>query len=138
MSTAPSVLCFEIKSFLSISEDISTKKTNGVPMQDEESQIRITMGSHGKRIYLGGHFPGVYLTLREAQIVQLLEKYKYREVAAKLNISRRTVEFYTMNMKKKMHCITKQQLLDKLQRTSVMKQLKNSVNIRHLLEADLA
>lgn len=71
--------------------------------------------------YLGGDFPGVYLTPREAEcMVLLLLHYTNEEVAQKLNLSTRTIEFYVKNMRQKLDCPSKMQLITNIQRTDFM------------------
>ena len=85
--------------------------------------VSIKVGPNGKRIYLGADFPDIYFTRREVDVAQLLHHYKYREIGDKLNISRRTAEYYVMNMKKKLHCRSKRELCYLLKRSGVMSEL---------------
>jgi DNA-binding NarL/FixJ family response regulator len=72
--------------------------------------------------YLGEEFPNIYLTGREADcMVLLLHYYTNEEVAEKLNLSTRTIEFYVKNMRQKLNCHSKIQLVDRIQRTEFMK-----------------
>ena len=77
----------------------------------KQVKLRIEDGPNGKRIYLGDEYPEVYLTIREAELAQLLENYKYREIAKILKVSRRTIEYYCTNIKKKMRCRSKRELI---------------------------
>ncbi len=75
-----------------------------------------------KRIFLGDHFPEIYLTRREAQCGLLLIKGKSMVTIGKtLRLSTRTVEFYVQNIKNKLHCRTKRELVNVILKTNLMK-----------------
>ena len=98
------------------------------------SDLCVIDGPNGPRIFLGKEFPGVYLTEREAEIAQLLEDYKYREIADLMNISRRTAEYYALNMKKKLNCHNKREMVYVLSESGVVEKLKEIVDISYLFE----
>ena len=54
------------------------------------TQIKVVEGPNGKRIYLGAAFPGIYFTVREAELALFLPDYKYHEIAAIMSVSCRT------------------------------------------------
>jgi len=61
---------------------------------------------------LGPNFRGIYLSQREAECVaRLLYGYRYKKIASELGLSRRTVESYLNNVRNKMHCRTKAELI---------------------------
>lgn len=67
----------------------------------------------GKKYGLVGKFSDIYLTKREAQVAYCFIQGKSTMQTAKLlNLSRRTVEFYVNNMKVKLNCRFKADLLD--------------------------
>lgn len=101
-----------------------------------ESRLRVMDGPNGRRIFLGGDFPGVYLTVREAEMAQLLEDFKYREIAALMKISRRTAEYYALNMKKKLRCHNKREMIYMLSTGGIVKQLEEIVDIKYLFKSD--
>ena len=101
----------------------------------KQVKLRIEDGPNGKRIFLGSEYPDIYLTIREAELAQLLGNYKYREIAELLKVSRRTIEYYTMNMKKKLHCRNKRELIYVIQHSGLLEQLKLEVDISYLFEA---
>ena len=70
----------------------------------KQVKLRVEEGPNGKRIFLGDEYPGIYLTVREGELSQLLIDYRYREIAELMDISRRTIEYYTTNIKKKLRC----------------------------------
>lgn len=98
--------------------------------------IKAVDGPNGKRIFLGSAYPGVYFTVREAEIAQLLADYKYREIANLMKISRRTAEYYSLNMKKKMRCSNKRELVYVLRKSGILEQLKSEVDISYLFKKD--
>lgn len=75
--------------------------------------------------YLGDTFPNVYLTKREAECVfWLVQSRTIAEAAAKMALSARTIEFYIKNLKAKLKCHNKKTLLEKLLKTTLLKQLE--------------
>jgi len=70
--------------------------------------------SKRERYYLGGEFYNEYLTRMEFVVLQhiLLGKTAVR-IANEMNISRRTVEYHTENLKLKMQCRTKGEVIAK-------------------------
>ena len=66
------------------------------------------------RMYkLGEKFNDIYFTRREAEcMAQLLKGKSIRSTAKILKLSIRTVEFYVNNMRKKLSCHTKFELID--------------------------
>lgn len=68
-----------------------------------------------KKYYLGMRYRGVYFTNREAEVmIQLLQGKTLCAAAAVLNLSPRTIEFYVKNMKTKLSCRTKSELIGKV------------------------
>ena len=76
--------------------------------------------------YLGDQHPGIYFTKREAQSVfWLVHGLTIAETAIKLGLSPRTVEFYVKNMKSKLGCASKKRLIEKINKTDLIAQLKS-------------
>ena len=64
---------------------------------------------------LGDKYGAIYFTKREAECMVLLLKGKtINSVASLLRLSPRTVEYYIKNMKAKLGCRTKFELIDKV------------------------
>jgi len=64
---------------------------------------------------LGKQFNNVYFTKREAQcMIHIIGGKTNQDVAHLLQLSPRTVEFYVQNMKTKLHCRTKSELVGKI------------------------
>jgi DNA-binding CsgD family transcriptional regulator len=68
-----------------------------------------------KKYFLGIPYPGIYFTGREAEVmIQLLHGKTLNAAAKYLNLSPRTIEFYVKNMKTKLACRTKSELIGKV------------------------
>ncbi len=77
-----------------------------------------------QRYFLGSGYPGVYFTLRESQTIYfLLRGNTIAEVAEVLDLSRRTIEFYLKNMKSKLNCHSKSELISRVLKTNLLSQL---------------
>ncbi len=73
---------------------------------------------------LGPNFVDIYFTKREAECMLLTLKGKtIKSIAASLKLSPRTVEFYIKNMKIKLSCHTKYELIQAIQRSDFIKNL---------------
>ena len=94
--------------------------------------ISITMGPFGRRVYLGQPLAHIYLTKREVEVVQLLPRYKYREIATMLRISRRTAEFYTLNMQRKLRCRSRKELVKLLKHLGILEKLVEELGLDYL------
>lgn len=67
-----------------------------------------------KRTYLA-HHPGIYLTKRETEcMTHLIEGKTIKLTAESLGLSDRTVEYYLNNIKAKLQCRTKNELVSRL------------------------
>lgn len=102
------------------------------------TQVRLVEGFGGKRVFLGSQFPGIYLTIREAELVQLFGDYKYYEIAKLMKISRRTVEYYANNIRKKIRCSSKNKLQALIKDSGILEQLREIVDISYLFPNDKA
>lgn len=68
-----------------------------------------------KKYYLGKPYEPIYFTQREFDCVSgLLHGQTVKEVAAALKLSPRTVEYYVKNMKVKLDCYSRSELLSKV------------------------
>ncbi|MFT3741825.1 MAG: LuxR C-terminal-related transcriptional regulator [Gammaproteobacteria bacterium] len=77
-----------------------------------------------KKFGLGPQYPNVFLTEREAEVVYHYANCKSgRAVALKMELSPRTIEFYLKNIKAKLQCQRKQQLLEVVRKTGILNQL---------------
>jgi len=68
-----------------------------------------------KRFYLGKPYESIYFTAREASCMwHFLNNKTIIEAAAALQLSPRTVEFYANNMKTKLSCYSKAELVKRV------------------------
>lgn len=68
-----------------------------------------------ERFYLGQQFPKVYLTLQEARCMYcFLNGMTDEQTAKTINLSTSTVSFYLLNMRKKLACRSKKELIAKI------------------------
>lgn len=68
-----------------------------------------------RKFYLGEKYPGIYFTERERQtIFYFLQGKTTAQVGVCLNLSPRTVEYYLKNMKSKLNCQRKSELIGKI------------------------
>lgn len=68
-----------------------------------------------KNFYMGNAYPGLYFTYREAQCMALmLRGHTMLSSAEILELSPRTIEFYLKNIKYKLKCRTKSELIRKI------------------------
>lgn len=75
-----------------------------------------------KIYYLGKKYDGLYLTHQEGECMNLLlQGHTIVSAAKDLNLSPRTVEFYVKNMKLKLSCATKKELVTKIADTEFLK-----------------
>lgn len=87
--------------------------SQGVILEAEDISNKLFPSLFKKEIFM--HQTSGLLSSRETECAQLvLLGYSYKHIANKLNLSARTVEFYVQNMKEKLNCANKQQLIDKL------------------------
>jgi DNA-binding CsgD family transcriptional regulator len=72
------------------------------------------------KYFLGEQFQGVYLTQREADCVLVLLQVKtIKKAAVHLNLSPRTVEFYLRNVRIKLGCKKKTELIRIIRNSSL-------------------
>jgi DNA-binding CsgD family transcriptional regulator len=101
-------------------------------LSDKEENDRYSIKSSSKKppyvsrplaaYGLGNEYGSVYLTRREAECMVLLLKGKtINGVASVLKLSPRTVEYYIKNMKSKLGCRTKFELVDLVYASEFMK-----------------
>lgn len=78
-----------------------------------------------KKFYvLGESNPNIYFTQREVDCMKLLMRGNtINGTALKLGLSHRTIEFYVKNMKMKLRCTSKAELIEKVTQTELLKLL---------------
>ncbi len=78
-----------------------------------QSMVKTVVKRPMQRFYLGEKFPDVYFSFRESQCMcKLLEGKTLKVTGKELQLSTRTVEFYVFNMKKKLSCRKKKELIE--------------------------
>jgi len=97
--------------------NIGTIETNHNTPSGPTNQLKqksLAVYKHKNKNYdLGPKYDGVYFTKREAECMTLLLKGKtINKTAVILNLSPRTIEFYLKNMKAKLGCRTKFELVE--------------------------
>ncbi|MCK4608603.1 MAG: helix-turn-helix transcriptional regulator [Gammaproteobacteria bacterium] len=92
---------------------------------ENEPQRILNKRRKQKMYFLGNNFKGIYLTQREAEcMMQLLLEKSFSGAAEKLKLSPRTVEFYVKNMRKKLNCNTKFELIALVRDSDFLKNYK--------------
>lgn len=88
------------------------------------SRKRKTKKSSTKLYYLGPKYPNIYFGKREAEcLLGIMNGDKVAEVAKVLRLSIRTVEYYIKNMKDKIFCRTKKELIKKVRETQFLENI---------------
>lgn len=81
-----------------------------------------------KKTYLGGYFGDVYFTTKEMDcLILLFQKQSSKGIAKILGLSPRTVEFYIDNIKQKIQCSTKTELILELSRNNLFKSIVRQI-----------
>jgi DNA-binding CsgD family transcriptional regulator len=81
------------------------------------------------KYYLGEKFKDIYFTQKEAECMALFLKGKTVATAAEiLKLSSRTAEYYLNNMKQKLNCPTKSDLIFLVSGSDFLNNLKNRKN----------
>jgi len=102
---------------LSDEENTNYRANNSIVKKNQPSGVK-TLAAYG----LGSKYGSAYFTKREAECMVLLLKGKtINSVASILNLSPRTVEYYVKNMKSKLGCRTKFELVDLVYASEFMK-----------------
>jgi DNA-binding CsgD family transcriptional regulator len=126
--------CGGAMSFDDLLNQVMKMKASGKKLtllSDEEQKVSYNTGNEKSRLSrtrplvaygLGNKYGNTYFTRREAECMVLLLKGKtINSVASILNLSPRTVEYYIKNMKFKLGCRTKFELVDLVYASEFMK-----------------
>ena len=80
------------------------------------------------RIFLGNHYPGVYLTRRESEYAfYSLQGKKRREIALNLQISIRTLDSYINSIKIKLGCTRARDIIGLIKKTDFIEKAENAL-----------
>ena len=102
-----------------IIQEVINKEKSTYPLRLTNTVIRGDLEkNHEKpikvvqRYYLSEPYEEIYFTTQEAKcLLHCKKNSRYRSISQALNISERTVEFYLKNMRSKLSCKTKKELL---------------------------
>jgi DNA-binding CsgD family transcriptional regulator len=112
-----------------LQEVLDKKSNNEVVIQSEACNIPGKC-KETKKFFLGINYKNVYFTNREAEVmVQLLQGKTLGAAATILNLSPRTIEFYVKNMKSKLACRTKSELIGKVFASDFVKNVDFIANL---------
>lgn len=100
-------------------------------MAEDEEKLRVMRSTQKARVRneygLGKKHPNVHFSQREAECMLLLLKgMLVREAAEELALSVRTAEYYVLNMRAKLGCQTKAELLDLVAKSSFLALLEST------------
>jgi len=109
----------------SLLHDLQSKKTVALmPLRKKSVKNKLAKKRDLRTYYLGDKFPNIYLTKREAECVfWLIQCRTISETGLKMGLSPRTVEFYIRNLKLKLDCKNKRELLKTIVLTTLFEQL---------------
>ncbi len=86
-------------------------------------------GPRGPAVFLGARFPDVYLTCREAHCgMLLLRGMTYKAIGRQLQISARTVEYYLNNIKRKLRCRRRTEVIAHLLQSDFLQNLSHAMS----------
>lgn len=98
-----------------------TKKTDEVGFVKVK---RLLENQSSVRCSLGSKYNNRYFTRRETEcMICLIEGKTFKVIASALKISIRTVEYYIKNMKKKVNCRTRYELIDLIRASEFTKNI---------------
>lgn len=113
-----------------VNKNTSTKEyrvTNVARLYGDNARafLKKTSDQKNKKNYdLGPKYNGAYFTKREAECMIMLIKGKtINKVAVALSLSPRTIEFYLKNMKAKIGCRTKFELIERVLESNFLQNL---------------
>ena len=81
--------------------------------------------SRRRNYFLDRPFEDIHLTPREAETMfWIVQDYTLAATAEKMSLSSRTIEFYVKNMKAKLRCANKKEMIEKILQTNLLQQLE--------------
>lgn len=89
-----------------------------------EKPTRIRLKKHLEKRFWLDRSANTYLTYRETQTIQLMTHGKtIKEIGYAMKLSMRTIEYYVRNIKEKLNCRTRSELISKVLSSNVLEQL---------------
>ena len=99
---------------------IAKKKPNSLYVKEPRRRIL-------QQYSLGPNFKNITLTQREAECVgYVLKGLKYKAIATKMGLSRRTVETYLANIRNKVNCHSKAKLISLIVQSDFLQNYHNN------------
>lgn len=107
---------------------IYASNIEAVCQRQESIDLRRRENRPMKQYRLGGEFGQLCLTFREAQCTYFFIKgHTMRAIAERLGLSARTVEFYLENIKTKLNCVNKSDLISRVLESDFMKNVDKDI-----------
>lgn len=131
-----------------IKENVNKKRTSyktGTTANDNEYgptyleliEKQLSQKKSLRRYSLGARYGDVYFTRREAEcMVWLLEGKKLEDIAMILGLSIRTVEYYIKNMKAKVGCRSKFNLIDLVRASDFIEEFNFQEQLASIVEKE--
>ncbi len=95
------------------------------------------IGDHQKRFYLGNAYLGIYLTQQEARcLYYFLQGMTTIETSAAMGISTITVHFYSCNIRSKIPCSSRKELLELVTKTDFIKYMEELKTLETTLKQE--
>ena len=100
---------------------LKNKQTDN--LNDHVKVVHFHLQPNRKLYFIGGNFPDIYFTAREAECMALLLKGKsIKSTSIVLGLSARTIGYYIKTMRLKLGCNNKSQLIEKVFTTDFCKE----------------
>jgi DNA-binding CsgD family transcriptional regulator len=96
---------------------------------DEHADLVEERGCVRKKYYLGANFPELYFTQMELNtLIHVFGGGSTAQIALELSLSKRTVEYYMKNMKVKLGCKYRAELMTKVLSSDLIELLREHIN----------
>lgn len=100
---------------------VAKQMCNAEHLVNEAKVARLATKSVRNKYPLGADFPGIRLAEREAECVYLLlQNKRYKQIGSEMNISLRTVETYIKNIRAKLRCNKKAEIIEIIKRSAFL------------------
>lgn len=97
-------------------------ETDRIPPRKQKPYYKRKKRNKKMTYLLGEAYPNIYFTQRELDCLNLLiQGHTISGIGEKLDLSKRTVEFYLKNMKMKLGCTTKSKLIETVVKSNLLK-----------------
>lgn len=100
-------------------ENAHRQTTGENPLNEKQKKDSTSLR---KRYELGGRYQGIYFTAREMDVsILLLEGLTYKHMGKTLKLSERTIEFYVKQIKLKLNCEKRRELIQRLTEIEIIR-----------------